>query len=231
MTSEREDRLAAWLDGALPAQEAHAFEDELAADPQLAALAETWRANDARIARALAPIADAPIDDALLARMGLADAPASVIAAANDNPPFAWRRVLSMGGAVAAACAAFLVIVHRPAPSADPLSQALDRTAALATATLPDGARVQPTLTVRAQDGRWCREYREGTGLALACREPDGRWRVEGRGSGQGAASDDSIALAGGAAPNGLDPAYRRLGASDPVDAVTEARLIGDGWK
>lgn len=233
-----EDRLAAWLDGALPSDEARRFEADMAANPELRTLADEWRKNDQLIAAAFAPIAARPVEDRLLEQMGLAGADAVPIAgegtqrpAANDNPPVRWRRYLAVGGTLAAACAALVALVGLPGGPSDPLSQALDRTPSLASATLPDGRVIEPTLTVRAADGRWCREFREKGNVALACREPDGQWRAQGGGRGQGPDSADAIGLAAGADTSALDLAYRRLGASDPVDRAQEARLIGNGWR
>ncbi|MDF8331761.1 anti-sigma factor family protein [Novosphingobium cyanobacteriorum] len=233
VTPEQEDRLAAWLDGALPEGEAQAFAMELAANPALRALEQEWRANDRLIADAFAPVAEAPIDPALLRKMGLEPEPAVASSlAANDNQPARWRRFAPWGGAAMAAGIALAVMLGRPAP-VDPLSQALDRTPSLASATLPDGRRIEPTLTVRAADGRWCREYRSAGSIALACRNGAGRWTTEGEGAAPAGQpqSSDGIAMASGPEGAALDGAYRRLGASDPVDAGAEARLIGGGWK
>ena len=46
-TRDEDERLAAWLDGAMPPQEAEAFAAELERNPALAAKAEAWHANDA----------------------------------------------------------------------------------------------------------------------------------------------------------------------------------------
>lgn len=232
VTPEQEERLAAWLDGALPEAEAQAFSMELAASPALRALEQEWRANDRLIADAFAPLAEAPIDPALLRRMGLEPEPQAAPLPANDNQPARWKRFAPWGGAAIAAGIALAVMLGRPA-AVDPLSQALDRTPSLASATLPDGRRIEPTLTVRAADGRWCREYRSGGSIALACRNGEGRWSTEGEGAAPAGQSQpfDGIAMASGPEGSALDPAYRRLRASDPVDAKAEAGLISCGWK
>ncbi len=232
MSEHDEERLAAWLDGALPADEARLFEAEMAANPELHAMADQWRRNDQLIAAALAPIAARPVDDHLLARMGLGEVePSAQRPAANDNPPAPWRRYLPLGGTLAAACAALVVLMGRPGAPSDPLSLALDRTPSLASATLPGGRVIEPTLTLRAADGRWCREFREQDSVALACREKGGQWKTEGSGRGQGPDSGENIALASGADASALDRVYRRLGVSDPLDRATEASLIGSNWR
>ena len=234
MSAVTDEQLAAWLDGALSPAEAEAFAQALESDPALAAKAEVWQAND----RAMAQVffaAERPIDDALLARLGLAEAPAAVPVlapvAANDNPRQARLGWWAGGSALAASFAAALFLTLRPPAPADGLSDALDRTASLASAQLADGRTVTPLLTVRAADGRWCREFREGDETALACRGGTGRWSVEARGKGSGAADSGAIAVASGADPAPLEAAYRQLKASDPVGAADEQALIAKGWK
>lgn len=228
MTPATDEQLAAFLDGAMDGAESAAFEARLAADPELAARAERWLANDRRVAAALRPLVEAPIDDDLLARMGLADQPARL--AANDNPPWWRRHALPLGGALAASLAAVLLLVpqHGPAPQRD-LSFALETGASLQPVKLADGSTITPTLTVRAADGRWCREFRADETVGLACRD-SGHWRIEAQGKGSGPADNGEIAVASGADGAALDAAYDKLRASDPVDAKVEVALIAHGW-
>lgn len=227
MSDETEDQLAAFLDGTLDPAEADRFAARLEAEPELAARAERWMANDRRIAAAFAPIAEEPIGPDLLAAMGLAKTPAP--AAANDNPPW-WRRYgLPLGGALAAGIVAALVLAPQGRAPQHDLSFALETGRALVPVRLADGRTVTPTLTVKAADGRWCREYREDAAVGLACRT-DGGWKVEATGRGDGPARGDAIAVASGADGSALDGAYRRIGASDPLDGKAEADLIAKGW-
>jgi anti-sigma factor RsiW len=222
----REARLSAWLDGALDRAEADAFAMEMAADPALARMAEDWRNNDRRIATALTDSGKRPLSRAVRALFEPS--------AANDNPPF-WRSRparLWSGLALGAVAAAAIAVMVSPRPTPlDPLSRALDRTPSLASATLPDGRRIVPALTVQAKDGRWCREYRDGSAVALACRDTAGRWHDEGRGAGEapGAASNE-IAVASGADDAVLDSTFQRLGTGDALDAKAEAKLISARW-
>lgn len=233
MNDDIDERLAAWLDGALSPEEAAAFEAELEANPELAERAANWQANDRFIAGALAPIGEAPVDDALLARLGLAapePAPVANLQAANDNPPWWRRHALPLGGAIAASLVAVMILTtqagrQRP----DDLSLALETTPSLGQVRLADGRTVQPTLTVRAADGRWCREYRIGQSLGLACRE-DGRWKVKAEAGGSGPDATEQIGLAAGADASVLDAVYKRLGASDPLGAEAEAGAIRSRW-
>lgn len=233
MTPEQEERLAAWLDGALAPDEAEAFAAELERDPMLAAKAEAWRSNDSQIAAAL-NAAERPIDDDLLLRLGLVaapqTAPASIPEAANDNPRRPALRWLAAGSALAASLVAAVTLNFGAPGPIDPLSDALERTASLASAQLADGRTITPTLTVRAADGRWCREFREGADMALACRA-GGRWQVEARTRGGEAADPGAIAMASGADAAGLEAAYGKLKPSDPLSATDEGKLLANHWK
>lgn len=229
-----EERLAAWLDGALSPGEAAAFEAELARDPQLAERAATWRRNDAFMAGALAPILDEPIGNDVLARMGLGDAPAAPYAepvAANDNPPW-WRSYRALlGGAIAAGLALTLVMVQRPGTTVDDggLSLALDTTPALQSARLADGRTIVPQLTAQAADGRWCREYRQGNLAGLACRGSNG-WKIEAQGKAAPAIGAGDYATASGQTAPEVDSANARLNMADPLDPAAERALMASKW-
>lgn len=229
MTLSREERLAAWLDGELTGAVLTAFEAELASDPDLAALAQEWQGNDSLMAAAFAPVADAPIDPAMLERLGLAEPAAPV--AANDNPPWWKRHAMPLGGAIAASLVAVLLVAPRVGGEArDPLSQALDRTPSLAQADLPDGRKITPMLTAQAADGRWCRAFGDGNEVALACRNGKGAWIIEVKGKGAAPADNAEFAVAGGADDAALDAAQARLKLADPLDAAAEQALIAKEW-
>lgn len=227
MSSDRDETLAAWLDGAMTADEARSFEAELAADPELAERALRWKANDTRIAAAFAPLSEQPVDAALLERMGLGGP--SLPKAANDNPPWWRRHALPLGGAIAASLLIIALVTQRAPASRDTFQIALETTPSLGQARLADGRMLQPTLTVRAADGRFCREYRIAESVGLACRA-GGTWNVEAQGKGSGPSGTGEIGVAGGGDTAVLDPAYKRIGASDPLDAKAEAALIAKGW-
>jgi len=232
MINDDEDRLAAFLDGQMDDADAAAFEARLASDPTLAARAEAWQANDRRIAAAFAPVADMPLPADVLAMLKASEPTLSAPAptAANDNPPWWRRHAVPLGGALAASLAALVMLSPQPdAGGKKDLSYALETGRSLAAVQLADGTSVTPTMTVRAADGRFCREFQLGDTQGLACRK-DGHWSVEAEAKGRGPAAESGIAVAGGADAGGLADAYTRIGASDPLGSEDETRLISKNW-
>ncbi|MCB2045456.1 MAG: hypothetical protein KDE61_05100 [Novosphingobium sp.] len=243
----REERIAAFLDGALDDAELIAFEAELERDPTLAAEVERMMENDTLLREAFAgPIKDG-VDDALVARMGLAGKPQAEVVnlaehrsgapvSANDNPPF-WRRwQVPLGGAIAAALALTVILNNQHGTGRGvTFNTALDATLSGQVATLDGGRELKPLLTFQTSDGRFCREFSIGKGDAggtgIACRS-DANWRVEALDKGATElAAGTGIALASGADATGLDAAYVRLNADDPMNAEREKALISNGWK
>ncbi len=229
MSDDPNEQLSAYLDGALSGDDLRAFEARMSADPKLATRVAELKANDAFMSSAFAPLAAAPFDEATLARLGLGP---TVPQAANDNHPW-WRgRALPLvGGSLAAGLALVLVLTGRPAaPNDGGLSVALDTTPSGHAAHLADGSTINPRLTVRAADGRWCREYGRGDFEVLACRSKSG-WEKIGEARGQQPSASGGVVLASGDSQAPLDPFYTRIGASDPLDAAAEAKAIDGKWK
>lgn len=226
MTSD-EEKLAAFLDGQMDDADMAAFEARLAAEPALMAKAEAWQANDHRMAKAFAPVIDMPIPEDLRAMLEAKPAPA---AAANDNAPWWRRHALPLGGALAASLAALMMLTPKPESSdVKDLNYALETGRSLTPVQLADGRSVTPTMTVRAADGRFCREFQMEETLGLACRK-DGRWSVEAQAKGSGPDVQGDLAVAGGADAGALADAYARIGASDPLGAEEEGRVMQKNW-
>ena len=256
--SEIEDRIAAWLDGALGDEEAARFAADMERDPALAERVAAWASNDDLLRAAFNGPIKQGVDAALLARIGLGNdrptpmpVPADVVqfkpaprisspTGANDNSPlrrFAWP----LGGALAASIAAAMVLTGYPTPDSSAVvadarfAQAMEQLPSRGELVLPDRGRVSPVLSFAAADGRYCREFaiRGGPrpGGGIACKGPPG-WSIEARSTLPGAAPDDArIVTAGGPDGAALDAAYARLGASDPLSGEAERALIAQGWK
>jgi anti-sigma factor RsiW len=67
MTQIPEDRLLAYFEGALGAEDARALAERLPDDPQARALLEVWARQNAAIAALYAPVAEEPVPERLLA--------------------------------------------------------------------------------------------------------------------------------------------------------------------
>jgi anti-sigma-K factor RskA len=228
----RDEQIAAFLDGRLSGQELRVFEAELESDPGLAAEVARIAGNDDLLRAAFDAPMHEPVDKALIERMGLGVASPVAASAANDNPPF-WRRwQLPVGGAIAASLALAMVL-QLGGGSNDAFSVAMETTPSLVAASLGDQGIVTPQLTFAANDGRFCREFLKEGGAAetgIACRS-DGKWKIEARVKGGFKLQDSGeIATAAGADGTSLDSVYERLGASDPLDAASEKALIEGKW-
>ena len=85
------DRISAWLDGALPAEEVARLEAEAAADPEVAALMADYKAQDAELALAFDSLLEDPVPEALAAAAtGSPPAAAPAPVPANSPHPPRW---------------------------------------------------------------------------------------------------------------------------------------------
>lgn len=236
MTNE-DERIAAYLDGEMTAEDRAAFEQQMAHDPHLADKIGRWRNNDTFLRQALPTEA---LPDELLTRMGLSDlstmTPQAMPVAANDNPP--WKRWRwPAGGALAASLAALLwwQIPSDNALADDPAFQiALESGVSGTSVQIEEGRSVTPVLSFVSGKGNYCREFAVGNGASgqsgIACRAAGG-WQVEALVKGNALSGNNGgYQTAGGADTRALDSTYQRLGAGDPLTAVKEKDLITNGW-
>jgi Putative zinc-finger len=201
--------IGAWLDGELPAEEARRVDEAVAADPALADEVAALRSGD-RLLRSAFDQVD-PIDDALLAMLGLAGTVGSqrpkddkVIefpgVRAEQPAPRAVSRWTASGGRLAASVAAFAFIglsgstwlSHRPATVTDgtyvALSDRTDAPRADALVVLRDGV---DAISVIGPAG----------GRLVGPRTSAGAWRVASTTGGNAALitklrSDDRVLMA-----------------------------------
>lgn len=234
-----DDRLMAYLDGAMDEAQMSAFEQELAARPDLAQRAERFAANDALLRQAFDEPVPATLTASVKAAIVTASAsPARGPTASNDNMP-GWRRWQWPGLGAAAAAAAVFLLVGLPDRANNDMEPAvvamLDNLPSGQSGNLGKGETITPRLTAKAADGRYCREFvRDGgqsAGTGIACREA-ARWTLEAFVK-NAAAQDatDQIRTAGGKDNRILDAAYARLSISDPLGKEEEEMLLSTGWE
>ncbi len=95
------------------------------------------------------------------------------------------------------------------------------------------GGTLQPVLSFRAADGRFCREFqwsKRGDAFSgIACKS-DGQWGIEVMIAGAPAASGEGFTQASGAGGMALEAALSALGAGEPLSAEDEARAMAGDW-
>lgn len=248
MTEHQELQIARYLDGDMNVLEREAFEAECAQQPELAATFTLWRTNDAALRTW---IADRPIDDALLVRLGLGSDPVASSATIIDFATARAERVVHApqpvkqrwfkqrwfaGGAIAAAIAltvSIKMMTATPGLSNDPAFQVAMQQNATGQSTPIGNGEVVPVLSFAAADGRYCREYRvEGAGAesGIACRDTI-KWNVEAQVQIATATDAAGIVAAAGASSTVIDAAYTRLAGADPMGAEQERAMIASGWR
>jgi len=236
MTSD--EKFFAWLDGELDGAEAAEMAARVAADPELATLAEQHRAMQGRMERAFDAVADAPLPDRLTRAAAPADSKIVDLAARRGRR----LRQPRFGGLPQWAMIAATLIVGvflgtlAPRQSDSPVqlrdgrmyaASSLDRALDTELASAPSGGPIRIGLTFRDSDGAICRSF-TGSATGLACRD-DGRWRVRGlfpAGEGQGG----DYRMAAGMDPN-LAALVGSTMAGEPLDAAEEQAAREKGWR
>jgi anti-sigma factor RsiW len=107
--------LSAFIDGELDAERRAAIAARIAGDPALAERVAQYQADQARLARLFAPLADQPLPAALVRAVET-----SHVRHRRNRPPLPWGRRLGWGAALAASLVcAWLVAAHFLGPDAD----------------------------------------------------------------------------------------------------------------
>lgn len=238
------ERLNAYLDKQLSADEMLVFEDELEINPALAKQLEALRDVD----EALRAPFDARINETIPDRFlhllqepqaeqadarifDFADARARRDAALSTPS----RKLWSTWPARAAIAATFVAGVFAVAQLQPNQSQskaveiALNQTPSGTVVTLAPGQRLTPRLSFVAKDGRYCREFDLVDETHIACRSKSG-WTIEAKVKAAPKSDSENFATAGGGS-EALDAVYDQLGAGDPLDAASERALIARNWK
>jgi hypothetical protein len=236
-----EEQIAAWVDGALEADEARrigaiVIEDEAAREcaRRVAAMNRILKAAFAETLDAAPP---ARLTAAVLGEPGKVVA-LPVRRAVRSWVPAAMAATVALaiglgsgatlfGGAGGAPGGA--TTLASVGPAAPALTAALE--SAPAGATTPEGLRA--VASFRMEDGRVCREFETGDAAAgLACRGAQGDWTVVVMATPlQTEAATDGYAPASGVFADALSAALDAMGAGPALGAQDEAAAIAGGWR
>jgi hypothetical protein len=226
--------LCSYADGELDAETAHMVEAQIAGDPQLQADLAAHRALRARLTAHFAPIAEQPVPDRLRqALMGDGDEPKVIDFAAEVRKrrtpigAMRWQRIA--GPAIAASLVLGVIGYGLRSPNDNlargDLAEALD---GQLVATQAADAPVHILLTVRDEQGRYCRGFTGQAGSGLACR--DGRdWRLVKTFGGANSASTEYRQA--GSEDSAVMAAMQDMAAGAALDATEEAQAARQGWQ
>lgn len=238
MTNDDEEFFA-WLDGELSGAEAAEMEAKVAADPELARLAEQHRALGNRLQTAFGEISDAPVPKRLVDAVRPPQWNVVDIAACREALARRFLGPLPQWAAMAAMLALGLFagtflgrdLVSPPVTVSDGsiyAASAVNNALDTQLASAPTGGPVRVGLTFRNHDGAICRSFTTGAASGLACRDGD-RWPVRGLfAAPEGQAGEFRMAA-------GMDPNLAALIdstiAGEPFDPAQERAAKQRGWQ
>jgi hypothetical protein len=234
-----DEKFFAWLDGELDGADAAEMAARVAADPELAALADQHRAMQARMKSAFDSVAAAPVPESV--RKAASAVPPNVV----DLAVRRERRLrpARLGGlpqwAMIAATLVLGIFVGTLVPGQErsPIesrngslyaANGLDRALDTELASAPSGGPIRIGLTFRDSAGAICRSFTGTAATGLACRD-DGRWRVRGlfpASEGQGG----EYRMAAGMDPN-LAALVGSTMAGEAMDSAQERAARKRGWR
>lgn len=228
-----DEKFFAWLDGELGPAEAAEMEAKVAADKELALLAQRHRKLGSLLHQAFDPIAAGPVPDHLEKAVRPSAEIIDLGARKRTRKVASIPQWTALAATLAVGVLAGTLVPHGgSAPvevdggkiyAAAALSRALDTELASA----PSGP-VRIGLTFRDQAGEICRSFTQGASSGLACRSKE-RWQLRGLfGAPEGQGSDYRMAA-------GMDPNLAALVgttiAGEPFDAAAEKQSKAKGWK
>ena len=239
------ETLSAYADGELDAATAAAVEAAMANDLQIAQRIAEYRALQARLQQAFAPVLAEPVPERLLA--SARGAPArqrpSNVSALQPRPRARWS--WPQWGAMAASLVIgvlFGPLLLRSPTGNTPidtrggqmlahgtLERALSEQLA---STQPAAAPVQIGVSFRARSGAYCRTFvmhDESQLAGLACRGRSA-WRVETLTRSDSGPAGAGLRPAGSALPPAVARTLDELIAGEPLDAAGEAAARASGW-
>lgn len=229
--------LNAYLDAALDAAARARIDAELERDASLRARLESLRRVDSLLRDAFPSMGSAPRFDDLVNTHFDAQ---RVVALASRRQ--AWRAPAAAAATVAIAAlggywfGAVSNQVGSQFVSIEPgatLYAALEYTPS-GESVRADGDVVEPILTFRASDGRFCREvefdHGDAASVGIACRGEDS-WRMVVLAETEGAPDPSGYATVGDDAAAAIENAFNHLGSSEPLSPEAEQALISAGWR
>jgi len=228
-----DEQFFAWLDGELDGKEAAEMTARVAADPELARLADQHRAMQARLRHAFDSVSAAPLPKALLG--------AEVVDLAErrerQRPPAGFARLPQWALIAATLVLGIFAGTLMPGRNDSPVelhngalyaAAGLDRALDTQLASAPSGGPVRIGLTFRDPAGDICRSFSGTEATGLACRDGD-RWRVRGLfPAGEGQSTDYRVAA--GMSPE-LASLVNSTMAGEPMDAAQEKAAKDRGWR
>ena len=226
----------AWLDGELSGDEAARVEAEVAADPELARLADEHRSLHAQLKGAFDPLASesppAHLLDAIRESPKVIDFASAKRAREGRRWP-SLPQLAAMAATLALGIFAGTIIPERSGGPVEVQGGKLYAAAALGDAldtqlaSAPAGD-VRIGMTFRDQAGAVCRSFTQSAASGLACRE-GGRWQLRGMFAapeGQGG----QYRMAAGMDPNLANLVDSTI-AGEPFDATQEKAAKAKGWR
>lgn len=254
MTGRIEDeKLMAYVDGALPPDERSDIREMLLRDPSLQVRVDALREGADLVRKALDSVLSEPLPEELLARIEMAG-PSGEGGSRRGLPTSRARWVIPVRLVEIAAAACFLLVaggyIGHWIGAGDRQQTALDlRIAAALTSTTSgtvvpldaDGSSedVMPLLTFTDKNGRYCRQYlhrisgsENGQAFdGVACLDGTGTWtpmitvRLE-----SAVASNGSYLAASGGEPTPVDSFIEARIDGTPITGAGEADLIKSRW-
>jgi len=242
MTMTADQRLIAYLDNELSAEERAQFEADMAKDEWLSAEVAKHRGLAARIAAAHAPAPDAPAPG----RLRIMPAPARRVA---SGQWVAMAVCVVLGVALGVAYWPLQGMVEAPVPAGPgpgpaaggPLGLAkggvliaegtLEK--ALTTSLAAEGGPVAVGLTFMGRNGRYCRTFQSIPDhlAGVACREADDHWVIQTTTRFMPTAPTADYRQIGADVPVIILDSVDALKAGPPLSALDERAARDGGWK
>ncbi|WP_323751490.1 hypothetical protein [Marinobacter sp.] len=236
-----DEKLSAFLDGELLAEEMQQIRDRLAVEPALAARLGELSMVDQALQAHYGEIDDRPLPAAITQLLASADSEQE--RPSNNVVRFPlWRRLQAhTGKAIAAALVGGFALAQwlsLPTMDADAswqeVAQALESTPSGTHYTLATGEQLTPRLTFVNHDGEYCRQFRVqgdiGRSESIACRSGAGgqQWDLAVRLEVADRVSGDRYQTASGGAL--LDDTLDKMMAGPLLAPEDEQRLIKQQW-